>query len=111
MKKKGDTENFQSEKANVLYFNVIKKPNQMSSYGQMILYSDESKVNNARENVEFIDTITNSECCNKSQGIGKSHNSVNYENDPLNIEDMKQEKFMVTFQSYYTLFIRSNTES
>jgi stress-induced morphogen len=92
MKKKGDTENFQSEKANVLYFNVIKKPNQMSSYGQMILYSDESKVNDARENVEFIDTITNSECCNKSQGIGKSHNSVNYENDPLNIEDMKQEK-------------------
>ena len=41
----------------------------MSSYGQMILNSDESKVNDGRENVGFIDTITNSECFNKSQGI------------------------------------------
>ena len=76
MKKKGDIENFHSEKANVLYFNVVKTPNQMSSYGQMILNSDESKVNDGRENVEFIDTITNSECFNKSQGIAKSHNSM-----------------------------------
>ena len=92
MKKKGDIENFHSEKANVFYFNVIKEPNQMSSYGQMILNSDESKVNDGRENVEFIDTVTSSECFNKSQGIAKSHNSINYENDPLNIEEIKQEK-------------------
>ena len=92
MKKKGDIENFHSEKANVLYFNVVKTPNQMSSYGQMILNSDESKVNDGRENVEFIDTITNSECFNKSQGIAKRHDSINYENDPFNIEEIKQEK-------------------
>ena len=95
MRNEGDIENFHSEKANVLYFNIIKKPNQMSSKGQMILNtSDESKVNDERENVEFIDTITNksSECFNKSQGIAKSHNYLNYENDPLNIEDIEQEK-------------------
>ena len=43
----------------------------MSSYGQMILNSDESKVNDGREKVGFIDTITNGECFNKSQGINQ----------------------------------------
>ena len=92
MQKKGDIENFHSEKANVLYFNVVKTPNQMSSNGQMIVNSDESKVNDVREKAEFIDTITSSECFNKSQGIAKSHNSINYKNDPLNVEELKQEK-------------------
>ena len=92
MKKKVDTENFHSEKATVLYYNVVKEPNQMPSYGQMILNSDELKVNDGRENVEFIDTIKNIECLSKSQDIAKSQDSINHENDPLNFEEIKQEK-------------------
>ena len=92
MEKKGDIENFHPEKANVLYFNVVKEPNQMSSYGQLILNNDESKVNDGRENFEFIDTIKNSECFSKSQDIAKSHDFKNYENGPLNDEEIKQEK-------------------
>ena len=64
----------------------------MSSNDQMILNSEESKGNDERKNVKFIDTITGSECFNKSQGIAKSHNSINCENDPLNVEDIMQEK-------------------
>ena len=92
MKKKVDTENFHSEKATVLYYNVVKEPNQMPSYGQMILNSDELKVNDGRENVEFIDTIKNIESLSKSQDIAKSQDSINHENDPLNFEEIKQEK-------------------
>ena len=92
MKKKVDTENFYSEKATVLYYNVVKEPNQMPSYGQMILNSDELKVNDGRENVEFIDTIKNIESLSKSQDIAKSQDSINHENDPLNFEEIKQEK-------------------
>ena len=92
MKKKVDKENFHSEKATVLYYNVVKEPNQMPSYGQMILNSDELKVNDGRENVEFIDTIKNIESLSKSQDIAKSQDSINHENDPLNFEEIKQEK-------------------